>query len=150
MMSSSVLLRKVRSSATKLLSALVLLSLLPGPVAYGQGSRTAAPVPVVTPSPDGPRVEPALQAVDDKYTTGLGVLLSVSAPGLLGNDVGSSLTAVKDSDPSHGTLNSFGSDGSFEYAPNTGFLGQDTFTYHAIEGESSSNTASPGVLSERG
>src|SRR6185503_19213158 len=50
---------------------------------------------------------------------------------VLGNDVivGGS-TAVRDSQPAHGTL-SLQSNGAFTYSPNAGFVGTDTFRYHA-------------------
>ena len=32
------------------------------------------------------------------------------------------------------------SDGSFTYTPDAAFIGDDTFTYHAFDGTSSSNT----------
>jgi hypothetical protein len=32
--------------------------------------------------------------------------------------------------PAHGTLDSFGDDGSFTYTPDPGFVGQETFLYH--------------------
>jgi VCBS repeat-containing protein len=56
--------------------------------------------------------------------------------GLLANDSdveGSALTAAKASDPSHGSVTVF-SDGSFLYAPELGFTGQDSFTYVANDG----------------
>jgi uncharacterized delta-60 repeat protein len=59
--------------------------------------------------------------------------LSVSAPGVLANDVsanGQALTAVLGSGPAHGTL-SLHTDGSFAYAPAANFVGTDTFTYQA-------------------
>ena len=41
--------------------------------------------------------------------------------------------------PSHGTLEVF-SDGSFDYTPNTGYVGPDTFSYTAANGTISSTT----------
>lgn len=65
----------------------------------------------------------ALIARDDTYSVALGGTLDVPAPGVLGNDAdatGHALTARKTTDPSLGSLTSFGSDGSFTYtAPNT-------------------------------
>ena len=53
---------------------------------------------------------------------------------------GDALTAVKDSDPAHGTL-ALAADGSFVYTPATGYTGPDQFTYHANDGTADSNTA---------
>jgi VCBS repeat-containing protein len=62
---------------------------------------------------------------------------------LLDNDndaEGESLTAVLDTDISHGALTLNG-DGSFAYTPNVDYCGTDSFCYHAYDGESSSNVA---------
>lgn len=45
----------------------------------------------------------------------------------------SSLSAVLDQIPAHGTLN-LSADGSFHYAPQSGFIGTDVFTYRASNG----------------
>jgi VCBS repeat-containing protein len=79
----------------------------------------------------------------DLYTTDEGVVLDVTAPGVLTNDTDSNLdplTAVKVTDPAHGTLG-LNSDGSFTYTPSTGFTGDDTFTYQASDGLLNSNVA---------
>jgi len=70
--------------------------------------------------------------------------LSRSAPGVLGNDIdieNDPLSASPVSDPSNGTV-TVASDGSFEYVPDTGFTGQDTFTYEVSDGN---NTATANV-----
>ena len=62
---------------------------------------------------------------------------------MLGNDNdadGDDLTAVLDSDPSNGVVQ-LNPDGSFVYTPNLGFLGQDSFTYHANDGRANSSSA---------
>ena len=85
----------------------------------------------------------APMAVNDNYTTGDDVPLTVAAPGVLGNDSdanGDSLTAVLDSGPSSGTL-ALSVDGSFTYTPTLGFDGTDTFTYYAGDGTVNSNMA---------
>jgi len=72
-------------------------------------------------------------ANDDDYTTSPDTPLSVAAPGVLGNDTDeapATLTAELVSGVSNGTL-SLQSDGAFDYTPNVGFIGQDTFTYNA-------------------
>ncbi|MGD2081845.1 MAG: Ig-like domain-containing protein, partial [Chromatiales bacterium] len=76
-------------------------------------------------------------AADDSYSTDQDTTLTVSAPGVLGNDTdpdtGDSINAVLDSDVSNGVL-TLGADGSFSYTPDTGFTGDDSFTYQAQDG----------------
>ncbi len=82
-------------------------------------------------------------AVDDSYQTDKDTPLSVPAPGVLGNDYdpdGDPITAVLETDVSHGVLN-LNSDGSFDYTPDTGFVGNDQFTYSAFDGQVSGNIA---------
>jgi VCBS repeat-containing protein len=69
-------------------------------------------------------------SVANSYTTAANTPLTVNSPGVLANDLGSSLTASLSSGPSHGTLN-FGSNGSFTYTPTSGYNGPDSFTYTA-------------------
>ena len=83
-----------------------------------------------------PEPNQAPTAAGDAYTTTINVILTVPAPGVLGNDNdgdGDILTAVLVSGPIHGQL-SLGMDGSFTYAPDTDFSGQDNFTYQAFDG----------------
>ncbi|MBV7333691.1 tandem-95 repeat protein [Chloroflexi bacterium TSY] len=87
-------------------------------------------------------VNSAPVAVDDTYSTDEGTLLDVPAPGVLTNDSdadGDTLAAVLVNDVSNGTL-SLNADGSFTYTPNAGFVGDDTFTYKANDGQEDSNT----------
>ncbi|MBI4495208.1 MAG: tandem-95 repeat protein, partial [Chloroflexi bacterium] len=82
-------------------------------------------------------------AADDAYTTGAGTTLAIAAPGVLSNDTnaaGGTLTAAKVTDPSHGTL-ALSSNGSFSYTPATGYVGVDSFTYKANNGNLDSNVA---------
>jgi len=82
-------------------------------------------------------------ANSDSYTTSQNTTLNISAPGVLGNDSdpdANPITAILDSQPSHGTL-SLTSNGAFAYAPNSGFTGTDSFTYHDSDGQLSSNIA---------
>jgi VCBS repeat-containing protein len=83
-------------------------------------------------------------AVDDEYSTGEDMQLVVSVlSGVLSNDndpENDELTAVLDSGTSHGLL-ALQANGSFVYTPETNFFGQDSFTYHASDGENSSNAA---------
>lgn len=73
----------------------------------------------------------ALMAVDDSYVN-VYLVLNVPAPGVLGNDNGYALTAVLVSGPPNGTL-TLNPDGSFQYIPDGGFSGLDSFTYKAVE-----------------
>jgi hypothetical protein len=79
----------------------------------------------------------------DSYSTPVGTLLTVRAPGVLANDSdpdGDPLTAGMPTAPAHGTLN-LSSDGSFTYKPTAGFSGTDTFTYMAHDGTGGMVTA---------
>lgn len=76
--------------------------------------------------------------VDDSYDIDFETSRTVAAiDGVLSNDVdndGDTLTAQLVEGPSNGTL-VFNADGSFEYTPNAEFLGTDSFTYTASDGE---------------
>ena len=87
------------------------------------------------------------EAVADSYSTAKDTSLIVPSSGVLGNDSdpeGDQLTAIKLSDPQHGTLNLNG-DGSFAYAPDPGFTGSDSFTYKANDGALDSNVATVSI-----
>lgn len=82
-------------------------------------------------------------AVPDNYATGDDTPLTVTAPGVLGNDTDpevDSLTAVLDTGPAEGML-VFNANGSFTYTPVLGAIGDMTFTYHATDGTNNSNPA---------
>ncbi|HEY2839346.1 MAG TPA: Ig-like domain-containing protein, partial [Pirellulales bacterium] len=68
--------------------------------------------------------------------------LTVDAPdGVLANDTdadGDTLTAFLNNGPTYGLV-TLHPDGSFDYQPNTGFNGADSFTYHANDGQADSN-----------
>jgi large repetitive protein len=70
--------------------------------------------------------------------------ISSGEPGVLGNDTDpdgpSGLTAALDSGPSNGVVQ-LNPNGSFVYTPNLGFLGTDSFTYHANDGRANSASA---------
>jgi hypothetical protein len=85
--------------------------------------------------------DPGPAAAADAYSTNEDTLLSVAAPGVLGNDSdvdGDPLTAVLVSAPAHGTL-VFNQNGSFTYMPNAGYNGPDSFLYRASDGVLQSN-----------
>jgi hypothetical protein len=82
-------------------------------------------------------------AANDAYTVTENDLLTISAPGILGNDAdidSLSLGAVLMSSPANGTL-TLNANGAFSYSPNIGFTGTDSFTYVANDGAANSNTA---------
>lgn len=76
----------------------------------------------------------APDAVDDVYEVMEDHALAPAAPGVLLNDTdpsGETLTAAVVQDPANGVL-VLNSDGSFTYTPNPAFVGEDTFTYRAM------------------
>jgi VCBS repeat-containing protein len=86
---------------------------------------------------DNVSVDSPPTAVADVYAAQPGTLLAVSAAaGVLANDSdpdNDSLTASLVSGVGSGTLN-LSSDGSFTYTSNGGFVGTDSFTYRAFDG----------------
>ena len=95
----------------------------------GAGS-TATVFITVESVPDAP------VATNDTYTVANTATLNVAEPGVLANDTdadGDELTASRLTSPSVGTL-TFNTDGSFTYAPQSGFVGTVTFTYRASDG----------------
>ncbi len=87
-------------------------------------------------------------AADDSYSTFQNTPLTIGAPGVLGNDGhpnGPALTAVLVSGVASGAL-SLNADGSFNYTPNSGFAGTDTFTYRASDGSATSIPATVTIV----
>jgi hypothetical protein len=88
-------------------------------------------------------------AVDDGYSATGGVPLTEPAPGVLGNDEdldGDQMTAqlIPGSGPARGTL-TLRADGSFDYLPNAGFFGEDSFDYEVTAG-SATDTATVTII----
>ncbi|MBE3136023.1 MAG: tandem-95 repeat protein [Thermoplasmata archaeon] len=80
-------------------------------------------------------------ATPDSYSTNEDTTLTIAAPGVLGNDNdpdGDTLTAVKVSNTTHGTV-SLNSNGGFTYVPTGNYYGTDSFTYKAYDGAAYSN-----------
>lgn len=81
-------------------------------------------------------------AASDAYSTNQNTALAIATPGVLGNDTdddGDSLTASVATGPSHGSL-ILNSDGSFSYTPSINFIGGDSFTYTASDGNGGTTT----------
>jgi VCBS repeat-containing protein len=107
-------------------------------ISDGNGGTDVASVDVIIDC-----VNDAPVANNDNYTTNGEITLSVTSPGVLGNDPdvdGDTLTAMLISDPSHGTL-MLNADGSFTYIPDLNYSGSDSFTYEATDGIENSNLA---------
>ena len=72
------------------------------------------------------------------------VTTSSSPAALLANDFdidGGTLTSSVVTNPTSGSLISFGTNGTFTYRPNTSFVGVDSFSYKVNDGTSDSNVA---------
>jgi len=80
---------------------------------------------------------------DDAYSVSTGDTLVVEAPGLLENDIDDDqdvIIVVLVDNVESGELELSG-DGSFQYIPSEGFVGEDVFTYRASDGNNRSNLA---------
>ena len=107
-------------------------------ISDGHGGTATATVHVTVNHVNHPPV-----ANNDSYAVNQDTVLSVSAPGVLGNDTdvdGDALSAVLVSGPSHGSL-VLHANGSFTYTPNPGFACVDSFQYKANDGTADSNVA---------
>jgi VCBS repeat-containing protein len=88
-------------------------------------------------------VNDAPVAANDSYSTDEDTVLTITASGVLTNDIDmdtNPLTAVQVSDPAHGAL-AFNADGSFVYTPTANYNGSDNFTYTATDTVLASNVA---------
>ena len=77
-------------------------------------------------------------AISDHYATPEGITLVVAAPGLRTNDIdpdGDMIIVSNFFPPTHGTLTSIVTNGSFTYVPEAGFTGTDQFRYILLDGE---------------
>jgi hypothetical protein len=110
-------------------------------------SAPSAPAPPPQPAPPPPQEQPAPEppcqrdAIDDFYTaTKDEVLVVPYAAGLGLNDVlecgGPGYTIDNLTDPPHGSVVKTPNDfGAFEYTPEPGFTGADSFTYTLFQGQ---------------
>lgn len=78
-------------------------------------------------------------AGNNSYVTPFDTALVVDAPGVLGNDTGSTLTVSAWGTPSHGTVVG-NTNGSFIYTPEVGFSGADSFAYTVSNGDGQTDT----------
>jgi hypothetical protein len=87
-------------------------------------------------------------ANNDSYSTNVNTNLIIApAQGVLLNDTdpqSGSLSGTLVTGPTHGTL-TFNADGSFNYTPNTNYVGTDSFTYQASDGLFLSNIATVSI-----
>jgi VCBS repeat-containing protein len=103
---------------------------------------------IPTTDKDGVTIEDAVNSVPvataDEFSTPGGAALTVPAPGVLAGDMdpdpGDTLTATKLSSPTHGKL-TLAADGSFAYQPDARFIGDDSFTYAAVDNHGARSTA---------
>ncbi len=107
-------------------------------ISDGRGGTATANVLVTVSS-----VNDAPVAADDQYSTLVNTLLNVpAATGVLANDTdvdNDPLTAVLATGPAHGLLVLNG-DGSFNYTPDSGYVGSDGFTYLVRDGQAAEDT----------
>ncbi len=71
-------------------------------------------------------------AADDAHSTPQGVVLNVALPGVKVNDTHCDFFVHLFSNPDNGTL-TLNADGTFQYTPNAGFSGIDSFEYALAE-----------------
>ena len=102
-------------------------------------------------------VNDAPVANHDSYTMSEGDVLTVggitsvslnTAVGVLANDTdveNDTLTAMKLSDPSHGSV-TLNANGSFSYTPSATFFGPDSFSYRSSDASSNSSPATVSIL----
>jgi VCBS repeat-containing protein len=92
--------------------------------------------------------------VDDAYTTAQGNIFSTvaaGAPSLFANDSnpdGDLVQLVGYTQPANGSVTVY-ADGSFSYAPNSGFMGTDSFTYTVSDGASLSTATATITLTNQ-
>src|SRR5436853_6335779 len=85
--------------------------------------------------------------VSYSYSTNEDTVLTIAAPGVLGNDTdvdGDALTAIVVAAPTHGTL-TLNANGSVSYTPAANYNGPDSFTYK-IGRASGGASVAPGAV----
>ena len=97
---------------------------------------------IYRPTSTGPSNTPPNAINDSGYTVNEDAAIT-GAVSVLSNDTdgnGDQLTAVLENDVTNGTL-TLNADGTFDYTPNAGFNGTDSFTYFANDGTVDSTTS---------
>jgi hypothetical protein len=84
-------------------------------------------------------------AVDDQVTTPSDTTVSTTAPGLLGNDLGTGLRVTDHGTPAHGTV-TVAADGTWSYTPDAGTSGTDSFEYQVTDAAGQTATARAWVI----
>ena len=87
-------------------------------------------------------------AGNDLYTVVENTTLTIPAPGLLVNDIdpeNHALTPLGFTPPANGTLQTL-SGGGFQYVPNPGFVGLDSFSYRVSDGQLESSQATVSLV----
>jgi VCBS repeat-containing protein len=110
-------------------------------VSNGQETVSSANI-VVEPLNDAPTAADDQFAIDPTSATP-SPANNVIANNVTANDTdidGEALAAILVSGPAHGML-TLNSDGTFNYVPQTGFSGDDTFRYQDFDGKANSNVA---------
>jgi hypothetical protein len=87
---------------------------------------------------------------DPWYSTPVNTTLNVTTQGttLVANDwdpESSAISASLVSNPSHGSVSNFQSNGTFSYTPTSGYAGFDSFTYRVNDGTTDSNTVAASI-----
>lgn len=93
----------------------------------------------------------ALPLATPKYfTTFKNTPLIVYPTGLLNGNLGTGLTVTGHTNPSHGTLSLFGTDGTLTYTPTTDYVGLDVHNYTITDsfGQTSTSTANYNVVND--
>src|SRR5262245_34591946 len=126
-------MRRIRSFAVALLAAATVTSVAAGAASAHRRPPHHQPPKHAhwhnwPPHPHPPHSTP-LAAVPDSYSTGSKAKIAVDdEDGILSNDSGDDPTLVSHTEPEHGTLE-LEPDGSFNYVPDAGFSGTDSFSY---------------------
>ncbi|MEG4225252.1 Ig-like domain-containing protein, partial [Microcoleus sp. N9_B1] len=87
-------------------------------------------------------------AIPDNYTTSFNTPLNVAGLGVLINDTdpeNDPLSAILVTGPTKGAI-ALNANGSFDYTPNTGFAGTDSFTYKANDGKADSAIVTASIV----
>ncbi len=98
-------------------------------------------------APSGTIENRAPLSAADSYSTSQDAVLTVDAPGVLNNDSdldGDAISAILIDPANMGSVN-LAANGGFNYTPNIGFVGTDTFTYQASDGALNSATTSVSI-----